>query len=237
MTLDRGRRQSGHVDAIPLGARVRDMEGITTDGTYVYVVGSQSKKDSQPGVGLARFKFDPTSRHISDVQTVADLKSLVFSALPEVERAAGRKTDGFNIEGLSWDAQRRRLLLGLRSPTPNGHALIIPMTLRDADGPLTRDNLAIGTDLIRLQIDGGIRSIEFDAVAGHFWIISGAAANREAGFAFWKWSGAGAPIRERVVAEITDRSVKPEGITRVRDGAESYTFVVFDTSRYTTITN
>jgi hypothetical protein len=42
-----------------------------------------------------------------------------------------RRWVGLNVEGVAWDRQKRRLLLGLRSPVVNGHALVVPLKLRD----------------------------------------------------------------------------------------------------------
>ena len=227
MALDAEGRQVGATETIPLTVAIPDMEGITTDGQHIYVVGSQSKKDSQRGAGLARFTFNAKTKRVSDVQSIADLKGLVFDALPDVQRAAGRKADGFNIEGLAWDPTGKRLLMGLRSPAPNGQALVIP--LHHAGGVFDRQRLTIARDdVITLPLGGGIRSIEFDEVAKGFRIISG--TNSE--FAFWHWNGTATPRRETVVAQAADRALKPEGITRVGAGSASYTLVVFDTSRY-----
>lgn len=99
--------------SIPLGVSVEDPEGITTDGRHVFVVGSQSR-GKRRGAGLVRFRFDAASRRAPEVESIADLKSLLAAKLPV--RKGGKKDGHLNVEGLAWDAKRRRLLLGLRSP-------------------------------------------------------------------------------------------------------------------------
>src|SRR5687767_8184047 len=42
--------QKGKAVRIPLGAEIVDPEGMTTDGKYIYIVGSQSKRQSSSGV-------------------------------------------------------------------------------------------------------------------------------------------------------------------------------------------
>jgi hypothetical protein len=50
-------------------------------------------------------------------------------------------------------------------------------------------------------------------------------------FKFWEWTGNDATpsLRE---GESFARRLKPEGITRVSNGALDFTFIVFDTSGY-----
>ena len=69
---------------------------------------------------------------IDGVESVSGLRSWVLSRLPSVASAAGSKADGFNIEGLAWDAKQNRLLMGLRSPVIDGQAVIIPLDLDKA---------------------------------------------------------------------------------------------------------
>jgi hypothetical protein len=238
MALDDTGRQRSNVERVALGAAIPDMEGITTDGQYIYVVGSQSKKNAERAVGLARFTFDPKTKTVADMQTIPNLKGLIFDALPDVARAAGQKPGGLDIEGLAWDPAGRRLLLGLRSPAPNGNAVIIPATLKNPDGAFARENLSIAAGpVIRLPLAGAIRSLEFDAKAGEFTIISDGSTNGGSGFSYWRWSGRGVPSRLSVASPITDSTLKPEGIARVGVGPASYTLIVFDTSRYATISN
>jgi hypothetical protein len=43
MRLDQDGKQSGAINALDLGVGIEDLEGITTDGTYFYVISSQSR--------------------------------------------------------------------------------------------------------------------------------------------------------------------------------------------------
>jgi hypothetical protein len=235
MALDDAGRQTAPARSVNIGIAVHDKEGITTDGTYIYVVGSQSKKESAGGVGLVRFKFDAKSQQVTDAQSIADLRGLIVKAAPEVGRAAGKKTDGLNIEGLAWDGAGKRLLLGLRAPVIDGHALVIPVSVKNADAPFDASNIAITPDsIVKLPLGGGIRSIEYDAGAKAFTILS-ASEGKGGTFSLWQWSGSAAPQRQPLAAHVADRAAKPEGIARVTAGDSAYTFVVFDTSQYATL--
>jgi hypothetical protein len=231
MSLDSEGRQTGSAEPVHLGAEVHDMEGMATDGTYVYVVGSQSKKASQRGIGLARFKFDAAAKRTADFQSIDDLRGMIFKAFPEVAQAAGRKTDGLNIEGLAWDSAGQRLLLGLRSPVVDGHALIVALRVKDANGRFDRDNVELSAaDLIKLPIDGGIRSLAYDGNTNDLLVLS--ANESDTSFALWRWQGTGAPRRAPLNAPAADASAKPEGVAMAGSGPGRYTLIVFDTSRY-----
>ena len=231
MRVDRDGRQREPAVPVPLGIGVGDLEGITTDGIWYYAVGSQSKPGFVDGPGLVRFRFDPAARRIEQIESVSGLRQLLLSQLPSVAARAGRKpsASGFNIEGLAWDARGGRLLLGLRAPVIDGDAVVIPLTL--GDGPLEAGALRVAdSDLIRLPLENaGIRSMEFDAGRGAFRVL--AAGRGATSFRLWNWSGgSGRDARLEAGASFAAR-LKPEGVTPVR-GAQDYTLIVFDTSRY-----
>lgn len=237
MRLGEGRTQDGPVKAVKLGASVIDLEGITTDGEHFYVVGSQSKSQGGDLTGLVRFRFDAQGQSVQSVETVNGLKRFLAENVAELRGMAERKykDGGINVEGLAWDARGRRLLLGLRSPVLEGHALVVPLRLRDPRGAFASGNLEVeGARAIRLPLGGaGVRSIEYDERAKAFRVISGAGPNSEKmDFKLWDWDGDAArpSLRE---TQTFDRKLKPEGITRFSAGdGRDFTFIVFDTSGY-----
>ncbi|MET0556555.1 MAG: DUF3616 domain-containing protein [Vicinamibacteria bacterium] len=210
--------------AVPLGASVADPEGITTDGTHVYVVGSQSR-GKPGGAGLVRFRFDGARRQAEGAESVADLGSLLSPHVPGLA-ASGRKRSPLNIEGLAWDAKHERLLLGLRGPLEGGRALLVPVRMRDAKGAFTAANLEVGTP-IRLDLDGsGVRGIEADGNA--FWILAGGVGN--AGTSrLVRWDGTGSAV---TTAATFPDGLKPEGVVRTTVDGKARTLVLCDTSRY-----
>jgi hypothetical protein len=228
MELDGSGRQRSRAVAVSVPARVIDPEGITTDGIWYYVVGSQSKRNSAEGAGLIRFRFDPASRTASQVQQVSGLRDALLKQLPSVAAAAGDKVDGFNIEGLAWDPTRRRLLLGLRAPTLNGDAVIVPLAIEAERALDSRLLETQESELIRLPLDNrGIRSLEFDGDRKAFQLIAGGPDDARP-FHVWQWSGgSGDSARLQASSEFAAR-LKPEGITSL--GAR--TLLVFDTGKY-----
>jgi hypothetical protein len=222
---------------VPIAADITDLEGITSDGTSFYVVGSQSKKSGFHGDGLVRFKFDPKTRRTEAVERIQGLKAWLASYVPELKGSAHRIGDHvLNIEGIAWDPVGSRLLLGLRAPVVNGHALVVPLKLKDPRGAFAADNLRVDGATIRLPLGGaGVRSIEYDQAARAFRVITGAGLNAEnRDFQIVEWKGDASPSALRVIASY-NRRLKPEGITRATIEGKSVNVIVFDTSRFTLI--
>ena len=147
------------------------------------------------------------------------------------------KDGGVNIEGIAWDPRQGRLLLGLRSPIVDGHALLVPLKLRDPRGAFSIDNLEVeGSKAIRLSLGGvGIRGIEYDGRANVFKIISGASEDQQlADFGLWEWNG---DVKQPVLREMNrfDKTLKPEGVARATAGNRNFVIVVFDAGGYTII--
>ena len=236
MRLGADRKQSGAIKTVNIATSIIDLEGITEDGEYFYVVGSQSKSRGADLVGLARFKFDANTQQASGTEAVSGLREFLAENVAELRGMEDTKygEGGINIEGIAWDPVNKRLLLGMRSPVVEGQALVVPVKMRDSKAAFSLDNLEVeGRKAIRLPLGGaGIRSIEYDDSRKAFYVISGAGPNSEKiDFKIWEWNGNEATPGLREL-QTFDRRLKPEGITRVSTGSGDFTFIVFDTSGY-----
>jgi hypothetical protein len=236
MRLGERGSQAGAIKAVRLGASVIDLEGITSDGAHFYVVGSQSKSKGGELAGLVRFRFDAQGQRAEATEAVSGLKRFLAENVAELRGMEKRKYSrgGINVEGVAWDPRGSRLLLGLRSPVVEGHALVVPLRLRDAGGAFSLANMEVeGGRAIRLPFGGaGIRSIEYDERAGAFRVITGAGPNAERlDFKLWEWDGAAEKPALRELG-VYDRRLKPEGVTRVSAAGRDFSFIVFDTSGY-----
>lgn len=236
MQLGEDRKQAGAIKSIDLATSIVDLEGITSDGKHFYVVGSQSKATGADQAGLARFTFDAASQRATGTQSASGLKKFLADNVAELQGLENTKykDGGINVEGIAWDPQNKRLLLGLRSPVVDGQALIVPLKMRDANAAFSFENLEVeGRKAIRVPLNGaGIRSIEYDEARKAFFLLTGAGPNSEKmDFKLWEWSGTEAPALREM--NTFDRRLKPEGITRVANGARDFVFIVFDTSVYT----
>ena len=221
--------QTGNAIPIALGADVTDMEGITFDGTSYYVVGSQSKPTGFEGVGLVRFRYDPVTRRISNTETIGDLKAWLADNVAELQGTAREIGDHvLNIEALAWDPIGKRLLLGLRAPVVDGHALVVPIKLVDPEGSFSRDNICADGPAIRVDLGGdGIRSLEYDPASKGYRLITGATLNEETrDFRIVEWDGRdGAPMRD--IARYS-KKLKPEGIANAELYGKRTKVIVFD---------
>ena len=219
---------------VPLAADITDLEGITSDGTSFYVVGSQSKFKGFEGDGLVRFKFDSRTRRTEGVERIQGLKAWLAAHVPELKGTARTLGDAaLNIEGVAWDPQGNRLLLGLRAPVVDGLALVVPLKLQDPRGPFSAANLRLDGKTIRLPLGGGgVRSLEYDTDAKAFRVISGAGLNTEdRDFRIVEWKGEETPSSLPVIASFSS-TLKPEGITRATLNGRPVSLVVFDTGGF-----
>ena len=237
MVLDKGGKQMGSITPVKLGIDVDDPEGITTDGTYFYVVGSQSRSKSADQAGLVRFRFNKETKTAADVHSISGLKRFLVENVADLRslESGKSKDDEIDIEGLAWDPERRSLLLGLRSPLRDGKALVVQLKMRDPRGTFSFENIEAVEDTIRLPLaEMGIRSIEYDVRQGLFYIIGGATGGQDkTDFKLWEWTGQadGSGLRE---ITTFDRKLQPEGVS---SGGEDSPFklIVFDSSRYLTM--
>ena len=236
MKIDEAGQQVGDIKPIKLGVAVENPEGITSDGTHYYIIGSQAMPKNGERNALARFAFDPATQTVKDASVVGNLREWLLSRVADLKGAGEMKGSkgGLNIEGLAWDPDRKRLLIGLRSPIINEQALVVPVKFINPSGPFSADNLQLEQDkAIPLSLGGsGIRDIQYDNRLKSFLLISGAPENEEKGdFILWQWDGNSQPVQKSVL----DKKVKPEGITSVEIGGQNFIYIVCDASRYTKI--
>ena len=234
MELTPSGEQRANAVRVPIEADITDLEGMTwVDGRY-YVIGSQSKLTGADGDGLVRFTFDPVTRRIANVERIKGLKTWLAENVTELHGTSRQLGDHvLNVEGLAWDPERRRFLLGLRAPVVDGNALIVPVTVVDTSKAFTRENLRVSGSALRVPLGGaGIRSIEYDEFSGSFRLISGASLNDETlRFRVVEWTGeSGSPVKE--IASFPS-TLKPEGLARAELNGRQRTVIVFDTGRWT----
>jgi hypothetical protein len=151
--------------------------------------------------------------------------------VPELSGSEGqvRTEQAINIEGLGWDPNGKRLLLGFRNPLVDNLAMIVPVSLKDAYGQFTADNLSFAP-AIKLDLGGlAIRSIEFDSAKSKFLVIAGATeGEKKEGFVLYSWDGSAAPQK---LMDL-DKKIKPEGITAVDLNGDHFLYLVGDAGYY-----
>jgi hypothetical protein len=190
-------------DVAELGAFLKadkeaDLEGAAAIGTRIYWISSHGRnKDAEfREQRLRLFATDwqpastPTLRPIGQPYT-ALLNDLLkadekwgFGLAEAAKRAPEDDKGGLNIEGLASTADGK-LLIGFRSPVPDGSAIVVPIENPRAlvDGS---EAAKFGKPL-RLKLGGrGIRSIEL--VDSNYLIVAGSTGDAGS-FALYRWSG------------------------------------------------
>jgi hypothetical protein len=173
-----------------------DIEGAATIGARTYWITSHSR-NSKDQVQSSRYHLfatelrddakhplvtvgKPYKRLLRDLTNAPPLARFGLAA---AARLAAEQTGGLNIEGLAATPEGH-LLIGLRSPLPDDHALVIPLQnpAEVVDGINAKLGEPFELDLGRR----GVRSIEF--VGGSYLIVAGPIAD-EGTFALYRWSG------------------------------------------------
>ena len=243
MQMDQSGRQVGAIKPInfadPVTAPVTDNEGIVYGGSFFYIVGSNSQPEKGERNALVRFAFDSSNQTVIGApEVITDLRNFLFDNVPELRDVKDKpgNAGGLNIEGLAWDVNNDRLLLGLRSPVVNGQTLVVPIKLRDPRGAFSRDNIQTGA-VIPLSLGGlGIRDIHYNPRTSSFLIVAGSPVTAGSpATSLWEWNGnpdqANPESQPRELTKL-DPVMKPEGVTPVRIGARDFVLIVGDGSSY-----
>ncbi len=236
MEIDANGKQIGAVKHIPLGVTFKDAESITYGNSFYYLLSSQSDPSDAAQHALVRFAFDAETKTLhGHAEVIPDLRAFLLQNVSEIAAIGAPSGDqgGLNIEGIAWDRDNERLLLGLRSPLLGSQAALIPLKLRDPRGPFSVENLRIDTPrVILLPLENqGVRDITYDTHLNKFLIISGAPEHGEkTEFGLWSWSGQAdaKPVKLRTL----DQALKPEGITSVTSNGKSFALLVGDVGSY-----
>ena len=199
---------------------LEDLEAVAVDDLgRIYVITSHSRKEngkrSDMREQLARFSLD--GEQVVDFEVLRGLRKQISARHKSLKDAAKvrdvKDGNGFNIEGLSFDAAKQNLLVGLRSPLAGSNAIIV--VLENPQAAFDRgEEPRIADRLIELDLDGGgIRALSYDPHLGGFLIIS---RKPEKSFKLWLWNGdAEQPPKRLKIAGIKNLR-RAEGVTPVR---------------------
>ncbi|MGH9832389.1 MAG: DUF3616 domain-containing protein [Blastocatellia bacterium] len=236
MQLDENGKQVGSIKNIPLGVSFKDPEALTQGNSFFYLVTSQSDPKDGAQNAIVRFDLNPETQTLrGQPEIINDLRSFLLQNVAAISKdgALPGLEGGLNIEGIAWDPNNERLLLGLRSPQIGKQAVLVPIKLRDPRGQFNVGNLKVDDpSVIVLSLDGhGVRDITYDPRLKNFLIISGAPeTSPKTDFGLWEWSGQ--PDAKPVKLMMLEDKMKPEGVTSVTINGRSYVFVVGDAGSY-----
>src|SRR5262245_53100988 len=233
------------LQGLALGA-VDDLEDMTlveeNGRRYVFVTSSlyvkKAKKDvlDIPPSGVLRVTVNPDDT--LGAENMPGFREWLISAYPQLAAAAQTKPDdgGLNIEGFTWDKRRHAFLFGVRTPTPDGRPLILPIKVKDLAGPWTTTNLEAQPP-IQLSVEAalgaqGIRGLSNEPDRDAFLVITGKSyGDSNAPFALYEWDGAAAGAVRRFDVAFA-KKMKPEGVTRCTIGGRKALVIVDDGGGY-----
>jgi len=219
----------------PTLGKMEDLEGVDIDDNgYVYAITSHSRTDSgkrdRSRERLVRFKVDGSK--IVEPRAARQLKKKIVKKHRVLKDAVGvfdvKKDGGLNIEGLSFDKSKKRLLIGLRSPVIDTKAVIVVMENPDAvfeNGAKPK----ISDDLIYLDLKkGGIRGIAFDPRLKGYLILSRREDKTNKSFKLWFWDGDPAHAPRKIKTPHSDDLDNAEGVTPIRLFGQDRILIVSD---------
>jgi len=199
---------------------LEDLEAVAVDGqSRIYVITSHSRKKNgkRPDKREQLMRFTLDGEKAVDIQVLRDLHKNIFQKykyLEHTSRTSNVEDDGgFNIEGLSFDVTKQKLLIGLRSPLAGDNAIIIVL-----ENPLVvfdhNETPRISDTLIELDLGGGgIRALSYDQHLGGYLILSRKQGKK---FKLWLWSGDTDESPQRLQVPDVKNLRHAEGITPVR---------------------
>jgi hypothetical protein len=206
---------------------IDDMEAMTLaeekGRRFIFVASSlyvKKTKDGQslrvPPSGLLRVKVN--SDDSLSAENMAGFRDWFIQRAISIAASAKLVPDegGLNIEGLAWDHERHALLFGVRSPLSGGSPLVIPVRVKELDGPWTTGNLKM-LPPIRLSLSAaggarGIRSIEYVASRQAFLVVVGKSISGViAPFELYEWKGGRRGKLRRLNFSFAEK-MKPEGV-------------------------
>jgi hypothetical protein len=208
--------------AVPGGnlGTFEDLEAVAADGRgNVFAITSHSRKENGKRHAnreqLIRFRV--AGDRVVDVHRVHNLRKRITKKHSFLKAAAKerevKEEGGFNIEGLSFDADKQHLLVGFRSPLAKKDAIIV--TVENPSAIFEQNEKPrVSDDVIRLDLKGGgIRALSYDPHLDGYLIIS-----RKPGKAFklWFWDGVPGSKPHRIRAASIKDLRQAEGITPFR---------------------
>jgi hypothetical protein len=216
--------------------KLDDLEALDVDDRgRVYAITSHSRtgkgKVDEDREKLVRFEVD--GDQLRDPRVVTNLKKRLMAAHPALKEAAlvedVKDGNGLNIEGLAFDADRQRLLVGFRGPLVDGKAMLV--AIENVNQMFDQDaEPRIADEAILLDLGGeGIRGMTYDQRLDGFLIISGPLEQVEnVPFRLWFWPGMVERPPQPVTVPGLDGFEHAEGITPVRWRGQERLLIVSD---------
>ncbi len=206
-----------------------DLEGLAHGpGGWIYAITSHSLEKSgivsRHRQKLLRFRVDDKGK-IEEYKEYGELLPVLLAALEELSPAVG----SINIEGLSADRDRKKLLIGLREPVVAGETLIL--SLENPEDLFERGGSPrLAPQVIRLQLQGGgIRAMAYiEQLDGYLIANEIVQDGGKPNPCLWLWDGIAGHAARRLEFPGSDKLKNIEGVTPVSVRGRALLLLVCD---------
>lgn len=171
-------------------------------------------------------------------EALPDFRDWFVANVPAIASSAENDPDygGLNIEGLAWDPQRQALLFGVRTPVLSTGPIIVPIKIKDLNGPWTSANLeALQPILLKVEHSTGEQGVRGMSSGrdgkGFLVMVANATSDDEAPFSAYAWSGDQEGTMEKLPYTFK-KKMKPEGLTVGTVGGKPAIVFVDDNGGY-----
>jgi len=236
------------------GAVIDDAEGMTRvelDGSRFIVLGSSfnrlhsyigGRMVAREGFADGLLRVEEKTDGTLTAQNMKGVREWLFAHYPDILAGADTVPDqgGINIEGLTWDPNRRALMFGLRTPLRNGRPVILPVRLKNGGNPWTVESLeampAIVLDDGQPAAGRGIRGLAcFPRLNFYALTLGKAISGTKTTFALYTWDGGDkGTLRLRPRAHFA-RKMKPESMARAILNGKDALLILDDSGGYRVI--
>lgn len=232
--------QAGGLEQVPpsgvLPNALNDLEGLAEapDGTFFAITSFSRDRDGKKRKSRQRLlRLRLTGQQMTGFDIYQDLLDDILAAYPQLKGSVKSKNakgrEGFNIEGLCFDKEGKRLFIGLRGPVLGGDSLIL--VLENPNQLFEGGKPQFASEMIRLDLDkGGLRAMSFIPALNRYLLVAQkanrkTASNRE--FRLWEWGGPTDPTPKEI--RLPGLSLRnAEGIAQIRHMDNIYVMMVSD---------
>lgn len=208
--------------------KIEDIEAVTIDGDFLYVVTSQSA-DTNGNREAAReclAQFTVQDNVIKHAKLVGKVRHSILDHYPTVKKH--HKKQNLNIEAMAFDPIDQHLLLGLRSPVIENDTVLLAVT-NPIDAFLQGSDFEFTKEPVRLNLaKGGLRSMAYVEHYNGYLMVSRREDKKGKAFKLWLWNPRNDtnPRRVRINVNLDLKSV--EGICPVVISNTPLLLLVYD---------
>ncbi len=214
-----------------IDSTVEDLEGVARgkdNAIYLITSHAATKKGKHKKKREQLLGLNVQAQEITQLQSVGNLLLHIRQHLKTSLDLKRDELESINIEGLSFDPSREKLLIGLREPLHEGKSIIL--TLSNPYALVHGGQQPHFNELITLDIEGaGIRSLTYDPHLSRY-LLAGEMENRKGKLRsrVWVWDGIidHPPVRVRLPKMKGIKNI--EGITPVYFNGAHYLLLVCD---------